>query len=108
MITQKEFKIDSYKDLTFRVGKIDAIQMLAFRTTMDFTNIESTESTYKFVFEHLEVNVGNKWIPVKEKDINVYYPDGLDNNLNAMNELLAYFLNNVVKPLFMKSNESNQ
>lgn len=105
---QTEFQIKARPNLKFRVGKIGAVEMLALQTQIDFKSLVQTETVFNFIFEHIEVEIAGKWIPVKEKNREVYYPVDLEEDMNALHELLFYFLNNVVKPLFVKSNESSQ
>ena len=45
---------------------------------------------------------------LKEKNFDTYYPNDLNDNINALEDLVIYFLLHVLKPLFTKSNESNQ
>lgn len=108
MITQTEFTIDSMQDKKFRVGKITAIEMLSLNSQIDFTNLKSTQIVYSFILEHIEVNIAGVWTTVKEKNFDTYYPNDLNDNINALEDLVIYFLLHVLKPLFTKSNESNQ
>lgn len=101
---QKEFIISSFPKLKFRAGKISALEILALKTQIDFDDIEKTQETFKFILEHLEVNIGDKWIKVKEKDKDIYYPAELEDDVAGINDLIMHFLTEVIKPLFLKSN----
>lgn len=105
MINQEIFRIDSRKDLEFRVGKISAVEMLGLQTQINFNSLTQTETVFTFILEHIEVNIAGVWTPVKEKGRDIYMPLNLEENLIALQELVIYFLNNVMKPLFKKSKE---
>ncbi len=108
MINQNEFTINSRKDLVFKVGKINAIQMLALDSFVDFDKLENIEKCYDFILKHIEVKIADTWQPVKSKDFEIYTPNGIENDYLALRELCMYFLINVLKPLFTKSKELNE
>ena len=98
-----EFKI-THSSETFRVKKMNAIEALALQSQIDFDSVESTEKLYNAILERLEVKVNDQWLPVKEKGRNIYYPDGIENCVNVIQELIHHFLYDYLKPLFQKSN----
>lgn len=100
-----EFKIESLPDVQFRVSKISPIDLLAITTQIDFNNFVQTKSLYTFALEHTEVKQGEKWFPVKIANQEVYTPTTIEENLVALNEIITYFLNEVVTKTFMKSSE---
>lgn len=105
MITQKTFKIKSRNDLEFRVGKISSVEMLTLQTQINFKSIQQTETVFTFILEHIEVNINGVWTNVKEKGRDIYVPFDLEENLVSLQELVVYFLNDVMKPIFKKSKE---
>ncbi len=105
MINQKTFKIDSRKDLEFRVGKISSLEMLTLQTQIDFKSMQQTETLFAFILEHTEVNLNGVWVSVKEKGRDVYMPLDLEEDLMSLQEIVVYFLNDVMKPIFKKSKE---
>lgn len=105
MIKQTEFTIKSLPEKQFRVGHISSIEMLALNSQIDFTNFKTTQTVYSFVLEHLEVNIGGVWTTVKEKNCDTFFPNDLNDNFGALEELIMCFLLNILKPLFMKSKE---
>lgn len=108
MIQQTEFEIEELKGVTFRVGKVAPTEILAISTQIDFDNFGQSLSFINFALEHLEVKMGEKFNPVKVKGKDIYMPLGLDDNLMAMNSLVAYFLEEVIAKAFMKSSESQK
>lgn len=105
MIKQDTFKINSRKDLEFRVGKISSIEMLSLQTQINFKSMTQTETVFSFILEHVEVNINGAWATVKEKGRDIYVPFDLEEDLMALQEIVVYFLNDVLKPIFKKSKE---
>lgn len=99
---QKEFTIEQRKE-TFRVAKLSPTSLLALNMQMDFGDFAKTEATMSFIFEHLEVKVGDGWLPVKEKGRDIYWPKDLGDDFRALGALFAYFVREVLGPLFGKS-----
>ena len=102
---QKEFKINSRKE-QFRVGQISPVDLLAISTQIDFENFKMTKTLIQFCLESVEVKMGEKWIPVKTKDREIYYPKNIVNDLMAMNEIFTWMMENVIAVVFQKSSES--
>ena len=100
----KEFNIKSRKE-NFRIKDMAPTKLLAFRYVVDFKDMDATEKMFDFVFENVEVLINDKWMPLKEKNLNVYYPADIQTDLVSLNEIVTYFINDYVKPVFMKSNE---
>ena len=105
MIKQETFKSKSRKDLEFRVGNISSIEMLTLQTQINFKSMTQTETVFSFILEHVEVNINGIWTTVKEKGRDIYIPFDLENDLMALQEIVVYFLNDVLKPIFKKSKE---
>ena len=104
MLEQKTFKINSRKE-EFRVGKISAIEMLTLQTQINFNSMTQTETVFSFILEHIEVNISGTWTPIKEKGRELYIPLDLEQDILALQEIVVYFLNDVLKPIFKKSKE---
>lgn len=105
MEMNKPFTIESFKSHEFRVGKITPIELLALQMQINFNNLELTTNLFTFILEHLEVKIMDSWVAVKERNKEVYMPMNIATNLAALRELVFYFLNNYMKPLFTNSNE---
>lgn len=101
----KEFTIASDTTLKFRVVKISPVDLLAITTQIDFDKYTQTQMLFKFALEHTEVEQGGKWFPVKTKDREVYCPLGIENNLVVLNDIITYFLTEVIGKVFPKSSE---
>lgn len=103
----KEFKIDQY-DYQFRVKKMNAIQFLALRSQINFDNYEATTKFYEVLLNNIEVEFNGQWLPVREEIKNQvnYYPAGIEDNIDAVRALINYFMGEVLKPIFTKSNAS--
>lgn len=99
----KEFTIKSKPETQYRFRDISPVKMLALQTTIDFDSIDKMERLYAFILENTEVNIAGTWTQVKEKGRDVYYPVGFEKEANAMLEICMTFLNEVLKPVFMKS-----
>lgn len=97
------FTIEGY-DYEFRVKELNAIEVLAFRTQLDFENVEAAQKFFNEVLRRIEVKAGENWIACEENGI--YYPAGLDKDTYLTQELISYFMKNFIKPVFPKSNES--
>lgn len=102
---QKEFKINSREE-QFRVGQISPIDLLAISTQIDFENFQMTKTLIQFCLENIEVKMGEKWIPVKTKNREIYYPKDIVTDLVSMNELFIWMMENVIAVVFQKSSES--
>lgn len=102
---EKEIKIGEF---VYRIRKMNAIEFLALKEKMDFSSVETTERMFKNVLEKLEVHMNNdQWLPVKEKDQEIYYPAGIEDDIDTMNRLLQFGME-YIKSVFMRSLESTQ
>ena len=100
----QEFKITNDDNL-YRIGKITPIELLASSTLIGGENLNMTMDLFKFALEHAEVKLGEKWFPVKAKDAEVYSPNGIENNMLALNEIAKYIFKEAIVKSFTKSNE---
>lgn len=80
------------KENTFRIKPMNAIELLALRSQISFDDFEQATKLYSLLLEKLEVKLNDQWLPVKEKGKNIFYPNGLENNMDLVNKLLDYFL----------------
>lgn len=100
---QIEFKIDHLKEYDFRFSKINPIKMLALQTQINFKDMNQTENLFSFILENAEVKIKDVWCKVKTGD--TYTPFGLEDNVKALNDIVMTFLDKVLKPVFLESNE---
>lgn len=79
------------KGKTYRVKQMNAIEVLAIRSQYDFDTYESTYKLFNTALERMEVKCGDKWLPVKEKGKNVYYPANVENDMETIESLISKF-----------------
>ena len=101
----KTFKIANYEQY-FRIKPMNAIETLAIRTQISLKDMRSAMKFYTTILEHIEVEIGGKWLPVKTEGREIYYPDGIENDVAAVDELMQYFTKEYLEPVFTKSRES--
>lgn len=91
----------------YRIKKMNAIEMLAFRGRMSLLNdsLDETAKIYDEMLSHLEVKINDNWIQVKQGSN--YYPAGLEDDLNAVEQLVVFVVK-YLKQVFQKSNELKQ
>lgn len=105
---ETEFTIEGLNDLSFRFKKMSPIDILACANSM----LQSQENDVLFkkylitALENTEVCAMGKWLPVKEKGSDIYYPSGMEENLSAMFYITNRFFAEVVKPVFFDLTES--
>lgn len=90
---------------TFRVKKMNAIEALALRTASSIENPKEAQKFFNEILERLEVQIADKWLPVKEKNVEAYYPAGIEDDVATIQKLVDFFMTDFLKPLFMKSAE---
>lgn len=89
----------------FRIKKMNAIEALALRSASDMKTVSGAKQFFSEVFERLEVQAGDKWLSVKQKDREVYLPDGIENDFNAVQALVEFFMKEFLTPFFERSVE---
>lgn len=99
----EEFTIKAL-DQAFRIRKLNAIEIFALRSQIDFDNYKTTKDSVELMLENLEVKLGDNWLKVKDGDI--YYPNGIEENYDAIDELVRVFLKKF-RSVFQKSNVSS-
>lgn len=90
---------------TFRVKKMNAIEALALRTASSIENPKEAQKFFNEILERLEVQIADKWLPVKEKNVEAYYPAGIEDDVATIQKIVDFFMTDFLKPLFMKSAE---
>lgn len=100
---QKEFEIKGYK---FRIAKMNAIDVLAFRTQLKSETYDETETLFNNILEHIEVCFEGKWFPVKEKNKNNFMPACVEDDLDLVDKLIGYFTKDFLMEVFQKYRES--
>lgn len=98
-------KTYEYNGQVYRIKKMNAIEALALRSASDMKTVSGAKQFFSEVFERLEVQVGDKWLPVKQKDREVYLPDGIENDFNGVQVLIEFFMKEFLTPFFEKSVE---
>ena len=104
-MTQEEFTIEKYDDYLFRFAKMNAIEILALETQLNFKTINQSQAGIEAILERIEVKVGNNWEPVKMKDRQVYTPSIVEEDVNLVAKLVTKFTKGLIEPVFQKSEE---
>lgn len=91
----------------YRIKTMNAIELMALRSQIDFDNYDSVVKMYETLLEKIEVEVNEKWLPVKTAGTNIYVPQGLENDVEAVEQLINFILT-YIKSVFMKSNASKK
>ena len=94
-----------YKDNTYRIRKMNAIEALALRSASDMKSVAGAKQFFTDVLERLEVQAGDKWLPVKQVDANVYLPAGIEEDFAGVQALVEFFMKEFLTPFFEKSAE---
>ena len=96
----EEFKV---KDFTFRLKKMNAIDLLALRSQISFDSFENAQQLYNTILERVEVKVKDDWIQVKQG--NNYYPASIEEDVDAIETIISEVMT-YLKKVFQKSNAS--
>lgn len=96
------FKIKNINN-EFRIARISPVELLALQMQIDFSNLNMTVTLFNYILEHIEVKISDSWVKVKDDE--VYMPVNIESNIKALQDLVFYFLNEYMKPIFMNSNE---
>ena len=99
-----EFKIEGY-EYTFRVKKMNAIEVMAMQTQFGSDTFDDAVSMFSTILEYIEVQCNDKWLPVKTKGMNVYYPPEVEHDIVLCRKLISKFGDEYLKPVFPKSGE---
>ena len=98
-----EFTVQSKPELMFRFKQISPVKLLAIQSIVDFNNFEKSEKLYSFILENTEVNVAGTWLNVKEKGRDVYFPQGIEKEMQVFMDIAVQFVKDVITPVFQKS-----
>lgn len=103
----QEFEIEAMKGTKFRTKYISPVDLLALGSQVDLDDFYKSQLLFTFALEHIEVLIGdnNKWFTVKTPGQEVYMPLGIEENLKALNQLSAWFIENIVIKTFTNSSE---
>ena len=97
-----EFQIKNFK---YRTKKMNAIELLALRSIINFGSVEQVTKCYNSLLERVEVQVkDDKWLQVKQGD--AYFPADVENDFETIEALVANMLE-YVRSVFQKSDASN-
>lgn len=94
-----------YKDNTYRIRKMNAIEALALRSASDMKSVAGAKQFFNDVLERLEVQANEQWLPVKQEGKNVYLPDGIQDDFTGVQTLVEFFMKEFLTPFFEKSAE---
>lgn len=75
----EEFKVEGYKH-TFRIAKMNAIELLAMQTQIDFSDYKSAVNSFSIALEHCEVRMPGTESWMKVKDGEAYFPAEIEND----------------------------
>lgn len=95
------------KEQEYRIKKMNAIELLALRTQISFDTLDTATKLYSTVLERIEVKAGDKWLQVKQTNKDIYFPAGIEDDIETIEALLDYALS-YFQSVFRKSNASNQ
>lgn len=90
----------------FRIKKMNMIEMLALQSQVTFKSVDATLALYNELLERMEVQMGEKWLPVKEKGKDIFYPNDIENDFESIQTLVGFFLK-YIKSVFQKSDVLN-
>lgn len=79
-------------ELNYRIKPMNAIEVLAIQSQISFSSVKQTQSFYEQVLERIEVQLKDEWLPVKEEGKAVYYPAGVENDLETIQALIGFFM----------------
>ena len=99
----KEFKIKEKPEMEFRFKDISPVKLMSLQLCIDFDDFDKTSKLFSFILENTQSNIAGTWTDVKMKDREVYLPQGIDKEVNALMEICTTFLNEVIKPVFTRS-----
>lgn len=101
----RTFEISKMPGTLFREMKVSPVDILALSTQVDFEQFSKTKELIQFSLEHVEVQIGDQWFPVKQPGRDVYMPIGLEKKFGAMNQICNWYMDNVVGEVFTDSVE---
>ena len=100
-----EQKTLEHNENIYRVKKMNAIEALALRSASDMKSVDTAKQFFTDVLERMEIQVKDKWLPVKQAGANVYLPDGIEDDFVGVQKLVEFFMKEFLTPFFEKSVE---
>lgn len=97
----KEFEVNNH---TYRIKKMNAIELLALQSQVDFSSLENAIKFYTTIVECFEVKVKDSWLPVKQPHSDIYLPENIKDDVLTIEELIKYMID-YLKEVFQKSNK---
>lgn len=98
----EEFTLQDY---TFRIKKMNALELMALRDQIGFDSYDASLHTYNIILENVEVKVKTDWIQVKQKEN--FYPAGLEENVKLVSDICMNMIQ-YIKEVFTKSISSDK
>lgn len=89
----------------YRIKKMNAIELLALQSCTNLKDFASAVESFNIIFEHIEVQCGNSWLPVKVAGKEEYYPAEIENDIDTLQQIVAKFIQ-YIQSVFPKSNAS--
>lgn len=100
---EQTFQIE-HSGETFRIKKMNAIEILAVRSQISNKDVATSMNMFSTILECIECRVGNEWLPVKTKGKEVYFPNGIEDDVLVIQDLVSYFMGEFLVKVFQKSN----
>lgn len=94
----------TYKNHEYRLRKMNAIELLALQSQIDFSDVKSAFKFYNTILEQYEVCIDDSWYRVKQEGKNIFYPADIENDVEAIQTILTHFLS-YMQSVFQKSTE---
>ena len=91
------------KEHEYRIKKMNAIELLSMQSQISFKSAKQSQACYSQMLERIEVKCQENWLPVKEEGKEIYYPNGIEFDLESIQELISFFMK-WLKEVFQKSN----
>lgn len=99
----KEFTIESLPKLTFRIRKMNGIEALSCRQALLQIKEGKLEDAYNVMLsKYIDVQI-DKDVWQRCKEGGNYYPNGIEDNVNALIEIMNNWVD-YVQTFFTKSN----
>lgn len=99
----EEFEINGN---TFRIKKMNAIELLALRDQIVFDDFDSSEKAYLEILSKIEVKIKeDQWLQVRQG--NNFYPIGIEDDIVSIEALVLKVIG-YLKEVFRKSNSSKK
>lgn len=101
-----EFTVEEYQELKFRFTYMSPIDICVFASNFDLENYKTSREMFNYAVEHAEVCINEQWMKVKQKGRDVFMPNGMEANINALLHVVDAFVEKYIMPVFTKSSES--